>query len=446
MQLSGLSLQQAPPVSVPFRFFLSAPVFGMLAAVLLIWWGDEALGSRWTPAMLAITHALVLGFFTSIMFGAMQQMLPVLAGAVITRPRLVAWLLYLSWMTGVVTLLLAFLVKKSGLFAASIVLLGMAVLVFAWAVGTALMRASSQSQSLRGMKLAVLALLLTLVLGMVLAWGHTGNMILLRPWGTNLHLMWGLVGWVGMLIVSVAWQVVPMFQITKEYPNYLVQWLAPCIFGLLLIRSFVSLGHFGLPHYQWLWQLLSLFAEGLVSLLFIAFALQTLRLQHYRRRKIKDYHIHYWQLACGSLLLSVACWWGAILVASWQWPVWLLEPLHLLAVTFFVVGFVMAVMTAMLYKIVAFLIWLHLHNINTQLQMAGKSGTTVPHMKTIISNVYTKIQFQTYLLALGVILPAVLWPVQFARLAGVAWFIFFAMMALNLGRALSLYRRFKMAS
>ena len=29
----GLSLDQAPPIHVPFRFFLTAPIFGMIAAV-----------------------------------------------------------------------------------------------------------------------------------------------------------------------------------------------------------------------------------------------------------------------------------------------------------------------------------------------------------------------------------------------------------------------------
>ena len=40
---SGLSFDQAPPISVPFRFFLTAPLFLLAAAVLFAWQGPEAL-------------------------------------------------------------------------------------------------------------------------------------------------------------------------------------------------------------------------------------------------------------------------------------------------------------------------------------------------------------------------------------------------------------------
>lgn len=36
MKGAGLSFEQAPPVSIPLRFFVAAPFFGMLAALVLI--------------------------------------------------------------------------------------------------------------------------------------------------------------------------------------------------------------------------------------------------------------------------------------------------------------------------------------------------------------------------------------------------------------------------
>ena len=32
-----LSYDQSPPIAAPFRFFLTAPLFGVLAGLLLIW-------------------------------------------------------------------------------------------------------------------------------------------------------------------------------------------------------------------------------------------------------------------------------------------------------------------------------------------------------------------------------------------------------------------------
>jgi len=79
-QQAGLSFEQAPPFALPLRFFLTAPLF-LLAAAGLIVWAPEALASRWTPQALALTHALTLGFLAMVMLGALMQMLPVVAGA-----------------------------------------------------------------------------------------------------------------------------------------------------------------------------------------------------------------------------------------------------------------------------------------------------------------------------------------------------------------------------
>jgi hypothetical protein len=37
----GLSLEQAPPFDAPLRFFLTAPAFLVLAAMVLLWHGPE---------------------------------------------------------------------------------------------------------------------------------------------------------------------------------------------------------------------------------------------------------------------------------------------------------------------------------------------------------------------------------------------------------------------
>ena len=66
----SLSFEQAPPISVPFRFFLTAPLFGMAAGLLLLWQGPAALASRWTSVALALTHLIAVGFMLQAMCGA----------------------------------------------------------------------------------------------------------------------------------------------------------------------------------------------------------------------------------------------------------------------------------------------------------------------------------------------------------------------------------------
>ena len=72
MTPAGLRLEQAPPLRVVLRFLLSAPVFGVLAGVLLVWRGPEAFASRHTMESLALAHLFALGFMGATMLGSAQ--------------------------------------------------------------------------------------------------------------------------------------------------------------------------------------------------------------------------------------------------------------------------------------------------------------------------------------------------------------------------------------
>jgi hypothetical protein len=97
-----LSFDQAPPLAAPLRFFLTAPLFAILAGLLLLWSGPDLFASRWTPAALALTHLITVGFMLQVMLGAMIQILPVVAGANMSRPLLVASLVHVAITLGAV--------------------------------------------------------------------------------------------------------------------------------------------------------------------------------------------------------------------------------------------------------------------------------------------------------------------------------------------------------
>jgi len=80
MRSSGLSLDQAPPEDIPFRFFLTAPVFGLLAGSLILYRGVLVFSSSWHFETIALTHLITLGWVMMIMMGAFYQLVPVLAG------------------------------------------------------------------------------------------------------------------------------------------------------------------------------------------------------------------------------------------------------------------------------------------------------------------------------------------------------------------------------
>ncbi len=421
---AGLSLEQAPPLSVPLRFFLSAPPFGLAAAGLLWWLGPDALASRWSTGALALSHLLVLGVLTMVMCGALLQLLPVLAGARVTRPRLVGGLCHVLLVLGTLSLVAGFLGAGRVGFRAALVLLGLGLGGFLAVMGFGLARAPHAQDSVRGMRWALLGLALTVGLGLSLGLGHSGLGLALLRWPvTDLHLAWGLLGWIAPLVAVVAWQVVPMFQMTPPYPPRLRRWLAVGVFALLTWHS-LAVG--------WGWPLAQL-PMLLLAAALASFALITLRLLARRRRRVGDTSLAFWRLGMVALLLAMVA--GA---ASRLAPPAVAASLALAAVLLFLLGFALSVVNGMLYKIVPFLVWLHLQQrLATRLEV--RHHLVLPSMKALLPEPRCRQQFYLHLAALAALLAAVLLP-GLLRPAAALWLADFALLGLNLVSATRRYR------
>ncbi|MBD3806829.1 MAG: hypothetical protein IE879_07060, partial [Sulfuricurvum sp.] len=70
---NGLSLDQAPPISVVMRFFLTVPLFGIMLGCLLFTYPHEILIPS-HPLSLSAIHLTFLGVITMTMIGALFQM------------------------------------------------------------------------------------------------------------------------------------------------------------------------------------------------------------------------------------------------------------------------------------------------------------------------------------------------------------------------------------
>jgi hypothetical protein len=397
-QQAGLSFEQAPSFSLPLRFFLSAPLF-LLAAAGLIVAAPEALASRWTPQALALTHALTLGFLAIAMLGALMQMLPVVAGSPLPAPRLVAWLSHVLLSLGTVALMVGFMSAEPVAFGLATVLLASGFIVFLAAASVSLMGAVAGA-TVNGIRLALTSLAVTLALGVALA-------VLRGGWwappaveaAIGAHAAFGLLGWVLLLVIGVAYQVVPMFQITPPYPPRLSRWLAGFLFGLLLLHAAAPL----LPQTA-----ANLVDAGLAAGI-VLFALATLRLQARRRRKLPDVTLDYWRLGMASLIACAAAWFVAQLWPAWQDS----DAYPVLLGVLFLPGFAVSVVSGMLYKIVSFLAWFHL-----QAQLQARAGT-IPTMKDMIAAAWMRWQFRLHLAACVLLAGATWWP-QLAIAAGIA--------------------------
>ena len=130
-----------------------------------------------------------------------------------------------------------------------------------------------------------------------------------------------------------------------------------------------------------------------------------------------------------STLAACAVWLLALCIPSineWQhWP-------FLCGILLLFCGFV-SVIIGMLYKIVPFLIWLHLQN-----QAQGR--LMAPNMKKIITEQAMSRQMQAHFSSCTLLLMTVFWPEWFVYPAGLALIVANGLLMLNLLTALSVYR------
>jgi hypothetical protein len=417
-----LSFEQTPPLSIPLRFFLSAPLFSLAAALVLLWHGDAGLSSRWSPPTLALTHLLTLGFLGLCMIGATLQILPVIAGVEVPRPRLTANCVHLLLSLGAASLASGFLLMERWLFLAAFLLLGSAFLVFLGACWLGLKGVESENLTLDAVRLALLSLAGTLALGMTLGSAFVWPVALPMQKLTDLHAAWGLAGWIGLLVMAVAYQVVPMFQVTEIYPRILTRWLAHSVFALL---GLASLSAVFLPPDAFLHSASSVAA----AILYSAFGAVTWHRIRHRKRPKSEPTSFFWYTGLASLIVA-----NIVFVLGQFFPMISTHAAYPLCLSvLFIVGFAYSVVNGMLYKIVPFLVWYHLQDelIDT--------GMKAPNVRQVIPEAAARGQFIAHAVALLLLLAAVFWPAQLARIAALGFMISSFWLWLNLLRAARVY-------
>jgi len=387
LDFNGLSIDQAPPISAPLRFFLSAPLFGIIAGILLLVSDPLALLSRYSLESIAITHAITIGFFGFIMLGAMTQMLPVLAGVKIKNVQSVTKYVHILLVLGLLALILAFITQVSFLFVLAMITLGLGFIVLISLIGLSIKDVKNFTPTVKNMAISLFFAFVSVVLGLVLVSDYwLDSMSEFHIVLSNIHSVWAIFGFAGILLIGVAFQVLPMFYVAPQFKNFCVSKVAKIIsFGLVL------------------WLVLNLFFDSYayvakiwIALFFWAFATTTWIKLNQRKRKVSDITIWYWRFASVFLTLGSFFW---IFDEYYQ------SQYTVLAGILLGLGFLMSIMIGMLYKIVPFLVWFHLN---------GAGYMSIPTMNEMINKKLAKLQFALfYTSLLGFIVafffPSVLW-------------------------------------
>lgn len=312
------------------------------------------------PHVVAFAHVWLLGVLLTICFGAVYQLMPVIANTAFTGPRQ-AWAHLVLHLAGVAFMVSAFLRGRMDGVAigGTSVLLGL--LLFGWSVLRTLRAATRIDAILVSFGCAAGWLVVTALAGLLLAlnlrfaWWPIDVLALLR---SHAHL--GVIGFFLTLLQGAMFRLVPMFTLgvlkdTRQVRNALIL----SQLGLVVLAPALA------------WQLRGLELAGAALLLgsFFVTAIELKRVLATRKKRLLEPGLRGFFSGLGFLALAAL--FGTILIFAAQ---------NLRAAlaygTIAVLGGVLMAIEGMLCKIVPFLVWMRVYG-----PLVGR--TPVPQATTL---------------------------------------------------------------
>lgn len=339
--------ERAPSLGVPLRFFLTGALF--LGALLLLalqrapMLTQDYLGN---PVTLAVTHLFTLGFGSSVVTGAVYQIVPVLLYSSLFSERMANLHLGVH-AAGVIAMVTGFSGYNTLLVIVGGTLVTAGALLFV--INLVLTFRAAERWNWHGftMVAALLFYLCTLGFGLVMAFNQRlGFLDSVEGAPLGAHLALGLVGWFGLMIVGVGMKLIPMFAPAKPLPprgvaavgGGLALGVALTVAGLLTVAG-AGAGSLG----RWLlWLGLGLMAAGLLG--YTAAVLDRFR---QRRAGPLDFSVRFAVTAAALLPVPVL----GFLPAG--------RELQAGLVFLFGMTFIGGTILGMLLRIIPFMVWLH---------------------------------------------------------------------------------------
>ena len=339
---ANLTVENAPPLEIPFRFFLTAPLFGVLFALMLFINSPEWLGSRWHPQLIGSLHLINIGVLMMVVTGVLFQILPVVGGVQFPFVSSLSWLIHLALTAGALLYFIGFLLVDTLLLVAASIILVVGLFPYLLFFLKILWGTPNPSEMIRLLRYPVFFLLLSSGLGLLLLMGWGGmNGGVRREW-SDLHAIWGMGGWFTLLLMGMSFQMIPMFHVTPEFPVWLRRW------GVVMAAVFLFFWGVGelLAWDEWSGSLLLLVA--LTLMIYAGFSLRVL-LQ--RKRKIFDVTVTFWMIGLSTLFIGSLL----LLLSKMLW-----ETTPPLLGILWIFGFLLPMLSGALVKIAPFLVFLHL--------------------------------------------------------------------------------------
>ncbi len=392
---AGLSTKNAPSPKIVLPHYIFGAISFLVATVLLFFVSSDFVGHYLSPKLLSITHILVLGWITMIIFGALYQLIPVVMEVKLFSEKL-AMSTFIIFGIGLITLSVSFWTfnfgRSIGLESAGYLIL---VSMILFAFNTILSAAKTERKTIENTFIvtSIFWLMLTICIGILMVLNFAFHFI---P-GSHLQLLkmhahLGIIGWFLLLVIGVASKLMPMFLIVHKLPRRLLN------YAYYLINAGLALLAFGYYFYSEKWFL------SLASFMVIIGIAMFLRFNYiaFSKRIRKKLDVGMKLSATGFVLLAISILFGIFSVLSIDFFASIQTRIEIAYGVLIILGFLTSLVLGQTYKTLPFIIWLQKYQ-----SKVGK--VKVPLPVELYSDKIANYHFYTFILGILLLIVGILY-------------------------------------
>jgi hypothetical protein len=255
----------------------------------------------------------------------------------------------------------------------SYISLGGGFMLMILSIANALRGVTNFTATVKGVSASLIFAFFVTILGVMMLFEYASGSVGERHHiYANIHSVWAIFGFSGLLIIGVAFQVLPMFYVAPHFKRFCKKRVVILIsIGLLIWLLLNSM-----------YEEYTLYAKLWIATFFWAFATTVWLKFNKRKRPVSDVTVWYWRAA--SIFLTL----GSFL---WIFDEFFKHEYIVMVSILIGGGFTLSIMIGMLYKVVPFLVWFHLN---------GMGYMKIPTIKEMIDKDLARIQFVLLILSI----------------------------------------------
>ena len=389
-----LSTKNAPSPWVVLPHYAFGALAFLAACILLFFTSPDLLQHYLSPRLFTLTHILVLGWITMVIFGALYQLIPVVMEVRLYSEKL-AITTFVLFGAGLITLSVSFWTfifgRSIGLEAGGYMIV-VAILLFTINIILSALKTERKTIENTFIITSILWLLLAVIIGIIMVLNFAFQFISVSHLQLlKMHAHIGFIGWFLLLVVGVASKLMPMFLIVHGLPRKLLNYAFFLInIGLLML----SVGYYIFPE---IWLL------ALSGLLVIAGIIAFLRFNYvaFSKRIRKKLDVGLKMSATAFIMLGISVILGVIAVISPDFTATFQIKIEITYGVLIVLGFLSSLVLGQTYKTLPFIIWLKKYQ-----SKVGK--TKVPLPMELYSDKIAHYHFYTFVAGIIILVAGIL--------------------------------------